>query len=614
MRELVVLGCCWFAAAATWAQVDVSFTVDTGTDLHPISPFIYGVNTQDYAAAPARRLGGNRLTGYNWENNASHAGADWYHSNDNYLPWVMGVDPAHYEDPGIVLTTFHDASLANGAYSLITLQMAGYAARDKHGTVQVGETAPSPRWVAVVNQAPAPPSFPPDTTDGVLYIDGLLRLLLNTYGPAAGPTGIRGYALDNEPALWYYTHPRLFAHPVGVAELLAKSIDLSRTVKELDPTAEIFGPCLYGFSAYLNLQNAPDWGNYSGTYDRFVEAYLDLMRAASTTAGVRLLDVLDVHWYPEPDGVYEGDTTRAVAETRMQVTRSLWDSTYVEPSWIGQWFSPVAIVPYLQWAIDTYYPHTKLAITEYDYGAADHISGGLAQVDALGIFGRQGVYFGSKWGAVSDFIDAAYRLYRDCDGSGTAFGDLGVAAATSDTERSAIYAAVSGPETLHLILINRNYDDTIAGHFQIAGPREYSHGESWSFARTSTQIHPGAAIQVGAGNQFDFTLPPLTAHHLLLHRAASAVSANLAPSIPADIAVQPNPTRGRILLSYPPGVAPAGRAALYDVTGQRISEETDLQGMDPPVLECPGLAPGAYFLRIRTGGRVITRKILWSGE
>lgn len=611
MRGFILLGCLALAVQTAWAEIDVDFTVDTETTLHQISPLIYGANGQALETATARRIGGNRLTGYNWENNASHAGADWYHQNDNYMPWIMGIDPSQYEEPGIVLTTFHDISLAHNAYSLITLQMAGYAARDKDGVVDESETAPSPRWTEVINRKPGAFAHPPDTADGGLYIDEMLNYLLETYGSGAGPTGIKAYALDNEPALWPYTHPRIFPEALTVAELLERSIGLSHTIKSMDPTAETFGPCLYGFNAFYNLQNAPDWNEYSGNYNRFIETYLDYMRAASDTAGMRLLDVLDVHWYPEPSGVYSGDTTRAVAEVRMQVTRSLWDSTYVEPSWIGQWFSPVRIIPYLQGAIDNYYPDTKLAVTEYDYGAPDHISGGLAQVDALGIFGRYRLYFASKWGAVSEYIEAAYKLYRDGDGAGMCFGDQCLPAATSDIENSAIYAAHAGTDSLHLILINRNYDEVMAGHFTLDGAAAYSHGESWAITRSDTLIHSGAAVEIADGRTFDFSLPPLSAHHLVLHRESSdVVTSDPLRAVPTGISIQPHPVRSILHLAYPEEISCAGRVSIHDISGRKLREVSNPTGINPLVIDDLALAPGTYFLRVVAGDRRFTRKLV----
>ncbi len=47
-------------------------------------------------------------------------------------------------------------------------------------------------------------------------------------------------------------------------------------------------------------QNAPDWGEYR-RYGSILAAYLDAFRQASERDGLRLLDALDVHWYPFSD-------------------------------------------------------------------------------------------------------------------------------------------------------------------------------------------------------------------------------------------------------------------------------------------------------------------------
>ena len=75
------------------APVRVDIVIDTRADTGRISPYIYGSNGQsddrDENIA-ARRQGGNRMTGYNWENNASNAGSDYIHHSDNYLTTYRG--------------------------------------------------------------------------------------------------------------------------------------------------------------------------------------------------------------------------------------------------------------------------------------------------------------------------------------------------------------------------------------------------------------------------------------------------------------------------------------------------------------------------------------------
>lgn len=61
---------------------DMTVTVDMTSEGKAISPYIYGINQyghqEDYPNlnVSAVRQGGNRMVAYNWENNASNAGAD----------------------------------------------------------------------------------------------------------------------------------------------------------------------------------------------------------------------------------------------------------------------------------------------------------------------------------------------------------------------------------------------------------------------------------------------------------------------------------------------------------------------------------------------------------
>ena len=148
--------------------------------------------------------------------------------------------------------------------------------------------------------------------------------------------------------------------------------------KTSPPTALIFGPVNYGWQGFIRLQDAPDANNRD-----FQEFYLQQMQQASNAAGKRLLDVMDVHWYPEAHGtnnirITEQDNSAATVAARLQAPRSLWDPTYTESSWITQWSTngPIKLLPRLQTKINNNFPGTKLAITEYNYGGGNHISGG----------------------------------------------------------------------------------------------------------------------------------------------------------------------------------------------------------------------------------------------
>ncbi len=533
------------------ASINITYNIDTDVNRTPISPYVYGGNGQAGSHYTIHRSGGNRLTAYNWENNYSNAGADWWWNNDTYLPWNAGIPWEDWLIPGIVVTDFRDSCISNNQDSIVTLQMAGYVSADDDGYVDCNtEAAPSSRFKEVVFAKGAPFCSPPGspvTTDAYVYMDEFVNFLVSEYGYANQSNGVKFYALDNEPALWYQddtsppithaTHWEVHPYRPTCVEVRDKGIALATAVKNVDPYAQILGPVLYGFAAYLSFQSAPDWGSEGSGYDWFITYYLYKMKQAGISAGKRLLDVLDVHWYPEaydgPPFTYNNGTskritdssvnTRAMYEARMQAPRTLWDTDYVgtngENSWINEWNSSyLPILPKLKSSINTYYPDTNLAFTEYDYGGKDHYSGGIAIADVLGIFGKYGVYIANYWGEIGTYLDAAFKIYRNYDGSGSSFGDTEVYSTMSNKVDSSIYASVFNESAceLHLIVINKNIDNAISGTFNINSSRNFVSGRVWKFSNTSSSITETTSISSITDNSFTYTIPKTTVCHIVL--------------------------------------------------------------------------------------------------
>ena len=527
-----------FFPATLWADLSIQIAVNPGSGATAISPYIYGTNSDlpGVARTNARRYGGNRLTGYNWETNASNAGTDYMNESDNYL--VSGLPSDQQGIPAIALTNFHDQSIAQGTpYTILTLQMAGYVSADENGDVTAAQEAPSPRWDAVVNNKPGGVyDNPPDLTDGNVYMDELLSLLITKYGPASGSTGIKGYDLDNEPALWPSTHPYLHPAATTCEEMISKSVALSQTVKRMDPSAEVLGPVAYGSEEYFNLQGAPDWpaAQSLGGYRWYIDYYLDMMSRQSATAGMRLLDVLDLHRYSDenvggtgPDQSITNQTDYSDTASdmdRVQAPRVLWDPTYVENSWVQLYDSQfLPWIPNLMASISAYYPGTRLSFTEYNYGGESDISGGLAQADVLGIYGKFGVYLGCVW-ILHDtpspvYSAAAFNLYLNYDGQGGKFGATSVSETDSDTVNSSAYASTDADGTLHVVVLNKSYTQSGAFSFQIAGLVSYDTASVYAFDSTSSSITQRTAAAI-TGNQLAYTLAPKTAAHFILHPAA----------------------------------------------------------------------------------------------
>ncbi len=624
-RSTIIAGI-FLACAGAYAQpsrpaaLNVQFTLTTSRDTGTISRYVYGSNGHSDDRdenVTARRFGGNRLTGYNWENNASNAGDDHVHHSDNYLTRFL---PGEVQNvPGIAYSDFHDSSLATSAYSLLTLPAAGYVARDKNGTVTEVQTAPSSRWAEVRFAKHAPFTTQPDLNDPYVYVDESVNMLVQKYGNASATHGVRGYAVDNEPALWPSTHPRIHPEKPTCAEVIEKSIAMATAVKAVDPHAEMFGPVLYGFSAYVNFQEAPDWNQYQ-QYGWFLDAYLAKMKEAEQTEGKRLLDVLDVHWYPEAQGqadngakirvALSGNSDRGVAIARMQAPRTLWDSTYREDSWIGEWFSPVSLIPHVQSIINRRYPGTKLAFTEFNYGGEQHISGGIAMADVLGIFGRYGIYMSNYWGEIESYISSAYRIYRNYDGHHSTFGDRRIGASTSDLDNSSVHASLDDHGRLHIIVINKNYDQPIEGRFALPNGTRFRQGTVYGFDAASPDIREmGTIASIPGSGEFIHTVAPLTVQHIvLLPDVAGGVE--LADNVAGAVSCQgigPNPFSTETAVLYTIPARAHVRLSLADPLGREVAviANGDVDaGSHIARVDGRALAPGVYYFRAEAAGRI----------
>lgn len=512
----------------------VDISVDTGNSLSAISPLIYGTN-QDMEGperVTLRRFGGNRTTGYNWETNYSHAGEDWYNVNDWWLctGWY-GLSDSECSVAGALPAAFHADSLTMGADSLITIQMAGYVAADQAGTVTLAETAPSSRWHEVVYEKGSAFQYPPDTSDNYVYMDEFVDYLYDTFGGAAAQDGIKYYSLDNEPALWDNTHPRIHPTPVYCSELVSESTALAKAIKNVDPGCEIFSPVLFGFSAYEKLDDQ-DWASVQGTHEWFISWFLEQMASAETTEGMRLIDYLDIHYYSEAregenftyndegvERVTSSGCTGPECETaRMHAPRMLWDDSYTENSWLGEWCMwAFPLLPKLQESIDTYYPGTKLAFTEWAFGGGNNYSGGIAYADTLGIFGKYGVDAATMWKTdYGPYHSAAFRLFRNYDGAGSAYGSTKVYCESNDTAAMPVYASIEGGDDtkVHIIALNRSGAQQTA-NINIAGPHAYTHAEAWAFDDTSPDITARTA-PVMSSNSFSYTIPAGSAFHFFI--------------------------------------------------------------------------------------------------
>ncbi len=451
----------------------VSAAVSPELDRLAIDPLIYGVSTLDVLPAgslhyPLRRWGGNWTTTYNWMTDTRNVGMDWY--------WISYTD-----DPASCGTRSDcvvDECLGRGEAPLMTVPMIGWTPKDsvrrwsfsvaKYGAQQETEcTQGAPSWCnpdagngVLPNGTPLTGNDPTDCYAPVTssFAGNWVTHLTATFGTAA-TGGVPFYALDNEPMLWNSTHRDVHPTAVDYDEIWSKTLDYASVLKTGDPGAKIFGPVVWGWCAYFySASDGCGPGADHATHGDFLPWYLDQVEAYRQSHGVRLVDYLDIHYYPQSGNVYSSDESAGTSALRLRSLKSLYDPSYVDESWISQ---PVRLIPRMRSWIDAHAPGTKLAITEYNFGDADNgVSSALAQAEALAIFGREGVDAANRWVApdADTLVEDAFKLYLDYDGAGAKVTGESVRALSSNIDAVGTYA-VRGPEgtgLLYMLLFNKD--------------------------------------------------------------------------------------------------------------------------------------------------------------
>ena len=470
------------------AEPELTLSVDAAADRAPISEFIYGINLvstdgsgdaafYDELDLPVRRWGGNSTSRYNYQNDISNHAMDWFYENikessATNLPADSGAN------------RFIELNRSVGAQSFLVMPMTGYIAKNNalacgfnktlYGAQQAYDVwRPDCGNGIATNGNPITGNNPLDTSlaIGPAYVTTWVSYLVSRYGTAA-QGGVRFYNTDNEPDLWFETHRDVA--PIGLTydQFRDRITAYGAAIKAGDPTAQVLGPSTGIWSYYFESPydgQREDWATpddriaHGGVY--LTPWLLQQLQAYEQANGQRILDALDLHYYPQAGValVEAGDAGRQAL--RLRSTRSLWDPTYVDESWIAQ-SGPddgiVQLIPRMRAWVSSNYPGTKLAIGEYNWGGLEHINGALAQADVLGIFGREGLYLATLWDppASNEPGAFAFRVYRNYDGNGGKFGDIHIRANSTDQARLAIYAAHrQSDQALTLVIINKTGEE-----------------------------------------------------------------------------------------------------------------------------------------------------------
>ncbi len=460
------------------AAAGPALSVDAAADRHAISPDVYGINgagaqLADELALPVDRWGGNLFERYNFTLGAVNTADDYFFEN---------IADCFYFDTGCgsgntpYYRGFVERDVKRGTKPLMQLPMAGFIAKDAPTAhpftcgfpKSAGGSDDFDPFDANCGNGRTAASDPARTSTAITDADRA------SWVKDLAGRGVHLYELGNEPNLWNSTHRDIHPAATTYDELWAKSRTLSTAIKDNDPAGQVVGFSEWGWPNYFcSAADHPDSGCYDGNpqnTDRkahggvpLVNWLLQRFREESSTQGRRLLDYIDVHYYPAGRD----------SANRMDVTRSLWDPAYKDPSYVD---TAIRLIPRMREWVAADYPGTKTALTEYDL-LDETLSGrqnAVIQADALGIFGREGLdlatFFDEGHGGPADGaaptpaspIADAFRVFRNYDGKHGTFGDTSVRAASADPSKLAVYAAIRADSALTVLVVNKTAETQTA--------------------------------------------------------------------------------------------------------------------------------------------------------
>ncbi|MEP6924419.1 MAG: glycoside hydrolase family 44 protein [Pyrinomonadaceae bacterium] len=456
----------------------VTIQIDAAANNRAINPNIYGVAYASSAQlldlnAPLNRLGGNNTSRYNWQLNADNRANDFYFES---IPFA--------NTPGEVGDSFIQTSKNGGAQPMLTVPIIDWIAKVGVNRTKLASFSIARYGAQTGNDA----QYFPDAGNGIrtngqfvtgndpndanvpnspAFQQSWAQYLVGRWGTASN-NGLRYYILDNEHSIWFSTHRDVQPTGARMDEIWTKMRDYAAMIKGVDAGAQVLGPEEWGWSGYFysgyDQQYAP---THNWTYpDRAAHGNMDYapwllqkFRADEQIRGRRLLDVFTLHYYPQ-GGEFGNDVSNAMQLRRNRSTRSLWDPNYTDETWIND---KVRLIPRMKDWVAQYYPGTKIGLTEYNWGAENHINGATAQADIYGILGREGLDTAARWTTPDTATPTfkAMKMYRNYDGNRSGFGEQSVSAVIPNPDRLSAFAAIRLADgALTVMVINKISGDT----------------------------------------------------------------------------------------------------------------------------------------------------------
>ncbi|KAL9658724.1 hypothetical protein ABK040_005879 [Willaertia magna] len=572
----IAIFCLLFLSTSSNGQT-VQITVGIKENRKTVDRDIFGVNYADsshLASVPytVNRKGGNADTRYNWEKGVSNKANDWFFFNI-----ADDVTNTAALPEGTAATKFVDTSLSTKSKPMLVASMIGFTPLDdrskkwgfskaKYGVQQKTECTETGYASWCTDDAGNGKRQDGTKVTGNDYKD-TSKVIDHTYATRwiqflqQRGTPVEYWELDNEPDLWSSTHFDVHPAPLTYDELWTKTVQYAGAIKATNSSIKIFGPSSWGWCGYFyspkdDCKSGPDRQAHNDL--PLIAYYLKQLCDYEKTNKKRLVDYLDIHYYPQADGVFDDkQTVDNNAALRLRTVRSLYDTTYVDESWIANAeqgdMRIVKLLPRMKGFLNTYCPQLKLAITEYNFGADVLLSSALAQVEVLSIFAKEGVDLATRFivPKVGTLVERAFKLYLNYDGKGAQVVGEIVSTNTTDISVPAYTFHSNANQKAFIIIINKY---TTSVNSKVTIPEAKSRNALlYGFSQTDNNLNNFGNVNSDANGVISITLRPMSATMVVIStdkiqpdpQPSPGISPKVSPKVSPGIPAKSSNTTGK---------------------------------------------------------------------
>jgi hypothetical protein len=613
-----------------FAQTPVRIDIDLTKGKKPVSPFIYGKNNvlpstylsgtnaditkaKEAGVKFVRQGGGNNSTKYNWRLKLS-SHPDWYnnvYTND----WDAAAKNLFDKMPGV--------------HGMWSFQLLGKAAANTKNNFPDWTYNQSQWWAGTaqnlagggqpnttgVNSGKASVEGNPDlytmtwTADSTV---GILDKWFGSKGLGYDKNRLRYWSMDNEPEIWSGTHDDVMKTQCSAEEFMQSYFKVAKAARAKFPDIKLSGPVPANEWQWFR------WADGSTTGGKpWLEFFIKRVSEEEKATGIKLLDVLDIHYYP-------GSSDPA---TCLQFHRVFFDRNYVYPeanglrTLNGGWDTSLTKEYILgrcsDWLIKYMGANhgVGLAVTETALNSSNANVQAAWYASTMGEFMKNGVEVFTPWGWNVGMWETLHLFSRYNKGN--------YVQATSQNESlvSAYPTVNAAADSMTVVVVNRSLTEKKTVNLTFAGyllqNRAYSMYSLYGLTSTETFVsHTNNKLVkkdvVPALNQITVELEPLSVNSIILKAAPTSAETKVLND-KLKTSIYPNPATDQVSLDFKLPERGKLTIGLFQSNGTllyTISDEIFDAGDHQLDFSTAHLSSGIYLIKIQSGNDNQTLKLI----